>query len=138
MLPLAVFLLVVMGALGLTLNRYTSQSAAGIAQEAVSLSAFYAAESGGQYALNQIFYSLTAAPLRALTDANCTALSGQTLVLSATGLQGCRVSLSCQVSINLPLDTASFYTISSSAECGSGQYTATRTIELSSQLLEGL
>lgn len=135
-MPVAIFILVVMAAFAASLNRMTAQNAVMVPQEMLSTAAFYAAETGAQLALNQIFYSTAATVTRAGADIGCataTTPPADPLTFPATtiGLTSCSVAITCAVSVDAG-NTTSFYNISSAASCGSGDVTAQRTIVVSS------
>jgi MSHA biogenesis protein MshP len=135
LMPVAIFIILILGGLAITLSRFSGQSDTAVIQEAISVAAFNAAESGGQYAMNRLFYSAAASPTRTLVDANCTAINGVSLNFSAVGLGDCSANLTCSVSANLPTNTISYYTVTSAGQCGSGSISANRVIELASQLM---
>src|SRR5690606_3039437 len=95
LIPLALFIVVVMGLLALALSRTTTQTGLATAQELISLQAFYAAESGAQAGMQALFYNNTGSE-SSFTDVSAAC---QTLELSinfnASGLNNCRVSVSC-------------------------------------------
>lgn len=134
LIPLAIFILVGLGALALSISRLATQGAVGSAQQAVTAQALYAADSGAQYAMHQLFYVAAGGSSlsRALVTSNCSATNGDTLSLSTAGLAGCSVTISCSTSIDSG-DTTSFFTVNSSASCGSGGVTAQRAIEVRSR-----
>lgn len=138
LMPVAIFIILILGGLAITLSRFSGQSDTAVIQEAISVAAFNAAESGGQYAMNRLFYSTTVSPTRTLVDANCTSINGASLNFSAAGLGDCSAYLTCAVSANLPANTISYYTVTSTGQCGSGNITANRVIELASQLMGAL
>jgi len=132
LMPVAIFILVVMAGFAAALNRMTAQTAIMVPQEMISTAAFYAAETGAQLALNQMFYSVATTVTRADADAACVALATPlTFPATASGLVSCSVALSCAIS-NDAGNTTSFYSISSAASCGSGDVSAQRTIDVSS------
>jgi len=132
LMPVAIFILVVMAGFAAALNRMTAQTAIMVPQEMLSTAAFYAAETGAQRALNQMFYSTAATVARVDADAACAALATPlTFPATATGLVSCSVAITCALS-NDAGNTTSFYSISSAASCGSGDVTAQRTIDVSS------
>jgi len=132
LMPVAIFILVVMAGFAAALNRMTAQTAIMVPQEMLSTAAFYAAETGAQRALNQMFYSTAATVTRVDADAACAALATPlTFPATATGLASCSVAITCAVS-NDAGNTTSFYNIGSAASCGSGDVTAQRTIDVSS------
>ncbi len=139
LLPVVMFILIVMGALALVVSRFSAQSALSGAQEGISLQAFYAAESGGQYALNQIYYVASGGtPIsRAAAVGNCASVDGDVVNFNGAGLANCRVVIDCTSNTDTPSATT-FFTISSRGICGSGAESADRTIEISSFISEGV
>lgn len=133
LMPMAAFIVVVMGLLAAGLSRVSSTTSVGVAQEFITVQTFFAAESGAQLGMNRVFYSGGGSLDRASATAACTALDGQTLNFSAAGLRGCSTTLSCQVQIDTA-DTTSFYDISSAAQCGASPVYARRTVEVSAFL----
>ena len=131
LMPLAIFIVVIMGIFTVTLARTTGQSAIATTQEGVSLQAFYAAESGAQLGMSNLFYD-TAAPLTvAAVTGRCT-----TLALSPTftvnGLNNCSATVSCVADTTVP--GRSYFTLSSTGQCGNGNISANRTIQVSAKM----
>ncbi|RYZ93898.1 MAG: MSHA biogenesis protein MshP, partial [Moraxellaceae bacterium] len=56
LLPLAIFIIVVMGLFALVVSRNTIQSNTAAVQEAISTQTFYAAESGAQRGMQVLFF----------------------------------------------------------------------------------
>jgi len=129
LMPMAVFILVVMGFMALNLSRTTGQAGIATVQEAISLQALYAAESGAQSAMAQLFYDTSSALTRSEVDGRCGTFAQ--IDFSATGLSDCSVNATCARSTDAA-DTTSYYQIVSSATCGSGAVAASRVIEVSS------
>lgn len=139
LIPLAIFIVVVMGLLALALARTTTQTSLATAQELISLQAFYAAESGAQRGMNKLFPpgfdSNPEVAVRAEVNARCT--SGFTETLNFSGIQGlsaCSADIRCVCMSCNPADATSFYTITSAGTCGTGAITAVRTIRVGSFL----
>ena len=130
LMPLAIFILVAMGFFAITISRVTGQTAIATTQEAVSVASFYAAESGAQYAMNQLFYDTGSAISRVSVDANCAAVNGSNLAFTVIGLNGCSTSITCARSVD-GANTTSYYRIQSQANCGSASVSAQRNIEIS-------
>lgn len=130
LIPLAAIIIVGVGVLAIAISRFSAQSSQASVLEGISLQAFYAAESGAYYALNQLVFNVDD---RNISDANCDALLGQVVNFSAVGLQTCQVTVSC-VRTNVLGNPQSFYAISSSGTCGGGDIFAQRTIQVSSSL----
>lgn len=133
LIPLAIFILVVMGFFAITISRLTGQTAIATAQEELSVASFYAAESGAQLGMNQLYYNTGSAITRTSVDTNCTALSGSVFAFAANGLKGCSATVTCTRSID-GADTTSYYRLQSQASCGSGDVSAQRTIEVSAYM----
>ena len=146
LIPLALFILVVMSLFAVVLSRNTIQTSNASTLEMISTQAFYAAESGGQRAMKNLFFPDASA--RQAVDARCVALN-TTYSYSVTGLKNCSAVVTC--SCLYPDNTAcapataanystvtnkltSFYKVSSVATCGSGNLRAVRTIEAGSFL----
>lgn len=131
-MPVAIFILVIMAGFAATLNKMTGQTAVMVPQEVLSTAAFYAAESGAQLALHEIFYSTSSAIDRVGADVNCAAVTSPlSFPSTAIGLSSCSVTITCSIS-NDAENTISFYNIASIASCGVGVMTAQRTIDVSS------
>jgi len=139
LLPIVMFIVVAMGFLALAVARFSGQSSITAAQEGISLQAFYAAESGGQYAMNQIYYVASGgAPIsRSTATANCAAVNGDLVNFAGAGLTNCSSTVGCVSNVDVGSYTT-FFAISSSGDCGSGAVSASRTIQVSSFIREGL
>lgn len=159
LLPLAIFIVVVMGIFALVLARNTIQSTTSAVQEAVSTQAFYAAESGAQLGMQVLFFPTAPANNnRQQVDNRCLVSMPITWVFAlgsandVPGLNGCTVVVACRcqyqdaTSACAPATSAnytaaapvnnltSFYTITSTATCGAGTLRAERIIEVGSFL----
>lgn len=132
LLPVALMLVVGIAALAIGISKLNSQSSVSSFREAISLQAFYAAESGMQYGMNQVMYPTAD---RTQSTTNCATLSGRSITFTATGLNGCVVDISCASSIN-DADTTTFFELSSSASCGSGELLSERVIRASAYINE--
>lgn len=150
LLPLAIFIVVVMGIFALVMSRNSIQTSTSFTLEAVSAQAFYAAESGTQRAMQTLFFPN--ANSRQQVDARCATLN-TTHNFTVPGLRGCSavVTCTCTYADNAGSNcapgtaanytsaapqnmTTSFYTITSTATCGSGTLRAERTIQAGSFL----
>jgi MSHA biogenesis protein MshP len=111
---MAIFIIVIVGAVLLALTDLNLSGTQGFAQDYQSQRAFYAAESGAQIGLNRIF----------MGGAACASF---TLSLNGTGLVACSVEVGCtQVNV-AGID---YYTLNSDATCGSGAEAGRRQIEV--------
>lgn len=147
LLPLALFILVVMGILAVTISRTATQTSNSAVQELMNVQAFYAAESGAQRGMQSLFLNNTT---RQATDAACVTLDTTPLSPNYSGVNGlkaCSVQVTCScryqngnpctpaVAANYSSTTAlalskSFYTINSQGTCGTGLFRAVRTLEV--------
>lgn len=148
LLPLAMFILVVMGIFAGVLSRNTIQTSGAATQEVIDVQTFYAGESGAQTGMQTLFFP--DASSRLAVDTRCVAMNA-TNTYNVTGLNNCSsvVTCTCQFqdgSSCSPITAAnyttaaattklvSYYKISSVATCGSGNFRAVRTIEAGSYL----
>lgn len=146
LIPVAAFIVVIMTIFAATLTRTSSTSNAAFVQEAVSLQAFYAAESGAQAGMSRLFYPEPANRLAA--DSRCASGVANTQTDPA-GFQGCNIEVTCSclyedgsacnVSTAGNYDGSngrfySFYTLRSEAQCGVNPLNAIRTIEVSAYM----
>lgn len=145
LLPLALFILVVMGALALTISRTSIQTQTSSIQEFTNVQAFYAAESGAQRGMQALFLDNTK---RQDTDEDCAGMAINNNFAGVSGLQMCTTTVICacryqdgsacahgtatNYESSSPVGvTKSFYTIRSVGTCGpADQYRAVRTIEV--------
>ncbi|WP_049629555.1 MSHA biogenesis protein MshP [Cellvibrio sp. pealriver] len=145
LLPLALFILVVMGVLALTISRTATQTNTATIQELTNIQSFYAAESGAQRGMQGLFLTTTT---RNATDAACANMAINHNFASVNGLRMCSVVVSCSCRYQdgsacahgtaanyLPTSpvgvTKSFYTIRSVGTCGpADHFRAQRIIEV--------
>ncbi len=140
LLPVALFIIVIMGMFALTLWRTSAQTSMASVQEIHTVQAFFAAETGGQRGMSALFFPDSSD--RQAIDARCGAMN-ITLDYVATGLSSCEAQVTCTcvyenaaicdaaTGINYTLTgpvVKSFYKLTSTSLCGSGNYAATRTL----------
>jgi len=131
LLPVAAFVLIGLSVLSIALMRLSTQSGSTVSQEALSLSAFYGAESGAQWGMGVLFLPEVN---RTLTDTRCTTtVNGHSISFSAPGLSACTASLSCAVASNAT-NTTSYYTLVSTGRCAVMGVVGERQIEVSALL----
>ncbi len=150
LLPLAIFIVVVMGVFALVLSRNTIQAGTSSVQEAISTQTFYAAESGAQRGMQVLFLDKNQTLTRQAVDGRCADFN-TTYTYTVPGLNHCSAVVTCvcryqNASACAPATAAnytasapvnnltSFYNITSTATCGSGTLRAERTIEAGSFL----
>lgn len=143
LLPLALFIIVVMGVLALTISRTATQTQSAAVQEFINLQSFYAAESGAQRGMKALFFDVNS---RQAVDAACANMNLSPSYNGVAGLSACTVTVTCScryrnASDCAPATTAnytpaatidvlaSFYTITSIGACGQNEYRAERTIQ---------
>ncbi|GLS26721.1 PilX N-terminal domain-containing pilus assembly protein [Marinibactrum halimedae] len=137
LLPLALFIVLILAGLGVTLSRMTQYSNLSVLQEQASLQAFYAAESGAQYAMHRLYFDSTASLTRAAATAECNGIdnggTGTAISFTATGLRSCTMTVFC-TAVNDSANVTTFYNLTSRGNCSFGDILAERTIEVSSYL----
>ena len=138
-----------MSLFALVLSRNTIQTSNSAIQEVITVQTFYAGESGAQRGMQNLFYPDPSS--RQAVDNRCATMSTTYNFNGVAGLNNCQavVTCSCLYQNNTACSPAtasnyssaaasnvlnSFYKISSVASCGSGKFSATRTIEVSSFL----
>ena len=120
-LVIAVFIIVVMLALVLSLSRLLISSSESVVYEVQGTRTLFAAQSGLELALPQLF-PLTGA-------ANCDAVTNS-INFSGAALQGCSTQISCD-EYNDPTPGATpLYRLSSTASCVAGGFTTSRTVQI--------
>jgi MSHA biogenesis protein MshP len=147
LIPLAIFIVVVMGFMALALTRSSTLSHQGFTQELLSTQAFYAAETSTQRAMQTLFFP--DASSRQAADARCAALATTYNFSAIDGLQLCQSQVTCAcvyqnnqvcnagVATNYSVTAAthtSIYTITSNASCDAGSINASRQIQASAFL----
>ncbi len=118
-LPAAIFIITVLAMIVAAITSLGESSSVAFGQDINSIKAFYAAESGAEIGLTKKF-DVTGSPV------GC----GNNLYVDnsgLTGLNGCSVEVHC--------DTANaggieYYTLTSTATCGSGRDAAQREVEV--------
>lgn len=143
LMPLAIFIIVMMGLFALAISRNSIQSSTSVTLELVSAQALYAAESGTQRGMQTLFFPNASS--RQLVDTNCVGLN-TTHSFNVNGLKNCSAIVTCTCrfqdnsncspidsanysSTALPAKAISYYTVTSEATCGSGNLRAVRTID---------
>ncbi len=133
LMPVAAFIVVVMGLLAAGMSVVSSQTAIGTAQEQISVQAFYAAEAGAQFGMSSLFYDTGSMVTRASATSACTSVNGSNIVFSAPGMQNCTADIACTANVD-GANTTTFYQISSDGRCGSSPVNAQRIIDVSAYL----
>jgi len=145
LLPVALFVIVVLGGMGLIVSKKISESASSYVTAGLSTQAFYAAESGAQAGLHELFFVDVD---RQLVDGRCASMA-ISQALSGDGLRHCSVVVSCTCNyengnscdandnanyLGLSGVTNSFYTLNARAECGVEPTISNHLIEVGASL----
>ena len=117
-LPSALFLIVIMVMIVAAINQINEMNAAAYGREWLSMSAFYAAESGAQTAALYVLNSTVVTPT---CDNNF--ING----LTPAGMSFCSINVSCS---SQTVDALNYFTLTSTATCGEGPDAAIRVIQL--------
>ena len=121
-LVVAIFIIVVMLALVLSLSRLLISSSENVVYEVQGNRSLFAAQSGLELALVQLF------PLDSSTT-SCAAIS-TSHTFSGAGLQGCSASLSCTAFADASAGGSTLYRLSSTGSCSAGEYDTRRTVQI--------
>lgn len=125
LLPLAMFIVVGLAVLALAMSRTGSNTMTAVVQDSIAVQAFFAADSGAQYALHQILFN---AADSTEAESRCNAVNGGSLSFNADGLRNCSASFTCARLDSL--DGGHIFSVQSAARCGSGSLWAERAIEV--------
>lgn len=123
-MPLALFILVGLGALAIAISRLGAGQFSSAVQETLSVQAFYAAESASQVAMHRVLFNTTT---KIDADLKCSTVNGNTLNFSVTGLNECSARIMCSAVSNNG-DMAGIYRIETTAECGDGNFISERRL----------
>jgi len=138
-LVIAVFVIVVMSLLGLSLIRMLQTSGNAVAYEVLGTRAYQSAQVGLQFALSQRFPlapssvthcdGTTVTPVSPDSSSNITAPNFSTV----PGLLNCRVmTLTCS---DIRVNNTIYYTIESTGECSSADVVTTRTLQVTAKTI---
>lgn len=122
-LPFAIFVLVILGLVGLAIAELEQTSAEGVVFDVQSTRAYLAAQSGAELGLNRLLPPL--ASQRDCTDGFFSA--GPSVSFVDPGLEACAATVSCRVDV---IGGQDYFTLTSRGVCGSGFERAERVIEV--------
>ena len=128
-LIVAIFLITVMGLLAAAMIRIDSTSQTTTTHEVFATRAWYAAHSGNEYVLSQLF------PL-GRHDADAAACKTYTLSAAAFSCQQVTVTCRRMPYKNAKAEEVSSYQLESTATCGTGAYATTRVQEVWAKEIE--
>ena len=120
-LVVAVFIIVVMLALVLSLSRLLISSSEAVVYEVQGTRTLFAAQSGLELALSQLF------PLSG--SASCAAVSSSHNFSGAV-LQSCSAAISCTAYTDPTPGATAVYRINSTASCSAGDFVTRRTVQI--------
>lgn len=138
-LPVAIFIITVLALVTVALSNLEESSGVGFSVDVNSLRAFYAAESGGQIALNHLF-----PPGQA--ESNCSqaffksdatrstvpSINFSSMSTPPEGLALCKVWVQCSQD---SVEAINYFTVTSTGRCGAGLDEATRVVTLKARPL---
>ncbi|MBU1308617.1 MAG: type II secretory pathway component [Gammaproteobacteria bacterium] len=120
-LVIAVFIIVVMLALVLSLSRLLISSSEAVVYEVQGTRTLFAAQSGLELALPQLF------PLNGSADCSAVNLNHS---FSGKALQGCTAQITCNAYADPTPGASPLYRLSSSASCDAGDFSTSRTVQV--------
>ncbi len=120
---MAVFVIVVLGALAAAMIKFLSAGAETVAREIISARALMAAESGAQAKLNEIF-----PPGQATAVGACDPVNPSIYNLNA--LEGCSNPRAVVACTPIYVDPVNYFTITSTGNCGPLNDRAARVVEV--------
>ncbi|WP_260681491.1 type II secretory pathway protein [Aliiglaciecola sp. M165] len=127
MLVIALFVIIIMALLGLTMVRLLSASADAVIHEVYGVRALQAAQSSLERQI-QLAFPLTQ-DLNNEGQGNC--VNGATstkLFVNVPGLENCLTVASCSPTDGFAGETVTHYSFESTATCGAGKVIASRTV----------
>lgn len=128
-LVIAIFIIIVLSALGAALVSMLDSSQEGVAYEVLGTRAYTAAQSGVQWQLSEVF------PLNsdAVACKNQTDIDNNTpSFTSVTGLEQCNISVTCT---DFERDGIRYYVVKSTGQCALDSEVTSRTIEVDARSL---
>lgn len=149
LIPLALFIIVVLGYLALVITRTATQTSNSITQELLNTQTFYAAESGTQRGMQALFFP--DASVRKDVDERCASMNQAISFTGITGLSHCSAQVTCScrynnnaacapaTAANYDITTSvtiSFYTLNTLATCGQDNFRSERTIQAGAFLVQ--
>ena len=126
-LVLAIFILVVLALLGAAMINILTAGTESVAREVVSTRALFAAESGAQWKLNDIFVANGTVDATQCADTNDGDPDTENFP-DMTGLFGCNsVSVDCSY---VTVNSVNYFSITSTGTCGPANEPAVRVVEV--------
>lgn len=124
----AIFAMIVLGGLSIALLKINAGQQSITSREVLGARAWFAASSGNEWAMTQLFPLVTNETLSPKTTCGFANLVPATGIdFTATGLKGCKVFVSCKLKME---GLMSQYYVESKGECGTGEFKVVRVQEL--------
>lgn len=120
MLVIALFVIIIMALLGLTMVRLLSASADAVIHEVYGVRALNAAQSSLEISIRQAF--------PATQDGASVCTSSSYTFNAIPGLQNCTASATCTLITGFEDETIEYYRFQSTGFCSAGKVTASRTV----------
>lgn len=127
MLYISVFVIVVMGMLGLTLTNILATSAESVAYEVLGLRALNSAKTGLEVVISDTF------PLQTSSSSSNCGSTGDVSLNGISGLNGCQYNAECQADSSLGAIT--YYRFSSTGQCSVSGVVVSRTVAVDARTL---
>lgn len=132
LVPLSMFIVVGAATLAIAMSQMAAGSRSSAVLSTLNAQAFYAADSGVQRALHQLYYGNGT---QASVDAACSAVNGTSFSLAVAGLNGCSVSLGCELTQSDDV-SISVYSVLSQSACGQGDLATGRRIRTQAYMFD--
>lgn len=132
LVPLSLFIVVGAATLAIAMSQMAAGSRSSAVLSTLNAQAFYAADSGIQRALHQLYYGNST---QSAVDAACASVDGDSFTLASAGLTGCSVSLSCEVTQSADA-SISVYSLLSQSACGQGDFATGRRIRTQAYMFD--
>ncbi len=119
-LPMALFIITILAMIIAAITDLEESSGVGFSLGVNSTRAFYAAESGAQVAMAEIF------PTSGIGGGSCTSVTASH-TFNQLGFNNCKADIVCT---SVTVDSIDYYTLTSTGSCGSGLDRAARVIDV--------
>jgi len=119
-LPMALFIITILAMIIAAITDLEESSGVGFGLDVNSMRAFYAAESGAQAAMAEIF------PASGGGGGSCGSITA-THTFSKSGLNGCKAEMTCS---RMTVNGLDYYTLKSTGSCGNSLDKAVRVIDV--------
>lgn len=132
LVPLSLFIVVGAATLAIAMSQMAAGSRSSAVLSTLNAQAFYAADAGIQRALHQLYFGNNT---QSSVDVACSSVDGSAFTLAVTGLNGCSVNLSCEVTPSAD-GSISVYSLLSQSACGQGDLATGRRIRTQAYMFD--